>query len=88
MRHALTLRIGPATFRIGSAWRGPIDQLARLYAAYPDVTGDIADFTVRLQPTSAARRWLRPPSSSPAIMAWPTPPPCACPTGCWRRKWG
>lgn len=60
MRHNLTLRIGPATFRIGSAWAGPIDQLARLYAAYPQVEGAIADFTVRLQPTSLARRWVRP----------------------------
>lgn len=60
MRHELTLRIGPATFRIGSAWRGPIDQLSRLYAAYPDAAGAIADFTVRLQPTSAIRQWVRP----------------------------
>jgi hypothetical protein len=60
MRHSLTLRIGPATFRIGSAWAQPIDQLARLYADYPDVGGAIADFTVRLQPTSAVRRWVRP----------------------------
>jgi HprK-related kinase A len=60
MRHAVTLRIGPATFRIGSAWPQPIAQLTRLYAAYPDMAGQIADFTVRLQPTSMARRWLRP----------------------------
>lgn len=60
MRHELTLRIGPATFRVGSAWRAPIGALARLYAAYPDQRGAIADFTVRLQPTSLARRWVRP----------------------------
>ncbi|MES2157673.1 MAG: HprK-related kinase A [Pseudomonadota bacterium] len=60
MTHELTLRIGPATFRIGSAWRGPIDQLSRLYAAYPDAACAIADFTVRLQPTSAIRQWVRP----------------------------
>ncbi|NML09026.1 HprK-related kinase A [Sphingobium sp. AR-3-1] len=60
MKHAITLRIGPATFRIGSAWRQPIADLARLYAAYPDMGGAIADFTVRLQPTSLARRWVRP----------------------------
>lgn len=60
MRHAITLRIGPATFRIGSAWRAPIAQLERLYAPYPDGRGAIADFTVRLQSTSFARRWLRP----------------------------
>lgn len=60
MNHALTLRIGPATFRIGSAWSQPIAQLQHLYAAYPDVTGQVADFTVRLQPTSMLRRWVRP----------------------------
>ena len=60
MRHAIRLKIGPATFRIGSAWPQPIAQLAQLYAAYPDVSGAIADFTVRLQPTSLVRRWLRP----------------------------
>lgn len=60
MRHAITLRIGPATFRIGSAWPQPIAELARLYAAYPDASGTIADFTVRLQPTSFARRFIRP----------------------------
>lgn len=60
MRHSLTLRIGPATFRIGSAWAQPIDQLKRLYADYPDADDAIADFTVRLQPTSALRRWVRP----------------------------
>ena len=60
MMHAITLRIGPATFRIGSAWPQPIAQLARLYAAYPDVSGQIADFTVRLQPTSLMRRFIRP----------------------------
>ncbi|MCP1471173.1 HprK-related kinase A [Sphingobium sp. OAS761] len=60
MRHALTLRIGPATFRIGSAWRAPLAQIAHLYAAYPRVEGAIADFTVRLQPTNMLRRWVRP----------------------------
>jgi HprK-related kinase A len=60
MKHAITLRIGPATFRIGSAWPQPIAELARLYAAYPDMHGAIADFTVRLQPTSRLRRYVRP----------------------------
>lgn len=60
MKHAITLRIGPATFRIGSAWRQPVADLARLYAAYPDMGGAIADFTVRLQPVSALRRFVRP----------------------------
>ncbi|MEC3910648.1 HprK-related kinase A [Sphingobium sp. CR2-8] len=60
MKHHITLRIGPATFRIGSAWPQPIAQLARLYAGYPDMRGAVADFTVRLQPTSVMRRWVRP----------------------------
>jgi HprK-related kinase A len=60
MRHAITLGIGPATFRIGSAWRAPVAELARLYADYPGRTGAIADFTVRLQPVSAMRRFVRP----------------------------
>lgn len=60
MRHRLTLRIGPATFRIGSAWAGPIDRLAQLYRTYPTLGDAIADFTVRLEPASALRRWLRP----------------------------
>lgn len=59
MRHSLTLQIGPATFRIGSAWRQPVEELTRLYAGYPDRHDAIADFTVRLQPTGPLRRWVR-----------------------------
>lgn len=60
MKHRLSLKIGPATFRIGSAWRQPVDALARLYAGYPSVESAVADFTVRLEPAGALRRWLRP----------------------------
>ena len=60
MTHALSLRIGPATFRIGSAWRRPVEALARLYADYPDASGGVADFTVRLEPAGPFRRWFRP----------------------------
>ena len=35
MRHSLTLQIGPVGFRIGSAWKAPLNALARLYAVYP-----------------------------------------------------
>lgn len=56
----LTLSIGPATFRIGSAWPAPIADLKSLYANYPQPEGAIADFTVRLEPMSALRRWIRP----------------------------
>jgi len=61
MKHQLTLAIGPAIFRIGSAWRAPIDALRRLYASYPrPEEGAIADFTVRLEPAGRGRRWWRP----------------------------
>lgn len=60
MRHDITLRIGPATFRIGSAWASTVALLRRLYADYPRADGEIADFTVRLQPTGLLRRWVRP----------------------------
>ena len=60
MRHQLSLSIGPASFRIGSAWREPIDLLAQLYDGYPQPKEDVADFTVRLEPTSMVRRWVRP----------------------------
>jgi HprK-related kinase A len=54
------VRVGPVGFRIGSAWRGPIDALARLYEGYPSPTDDIPDLTVRLAPERPWRRWLRP----------------------------
>lgn len=54
------LIIGPATFRIASAWRAPVAALERLYAAYPRPADAIADFTVRLEPAGRLRRWLRP----------------------------
>ncbi len=60
MRHSLNLRIGPVAFRIGSAWRAPLDALARLYAAYPAPEDGLADFTVRLEPEKPWRRFLRP----------------------------
>ena len=60
MRHRLDLQIGPVAFRIGSAWRGPLDSLARLYAPYPKPADGLADFTVRLEPETPWRRFLRP----------------------------
>lgn len=60
MRHSLTLAIGPATFRIGSAWEQPIAQLRTLYAAYPQDAAAIADYAVRLEPAGPLRRWWRP----------------------------
>lgn len=59
MRHRLSLRVGPASFRIGSAWRAPVAALAALYAGYPPAAA-VPDFTVLLEPTRPWRRWLRP----------------------------
>ena len=58
MRHAASLRVGPAAFRIGSAWAAPLALLRELYAGYP--AADVPDFTVRLMPPRPWRRWLRP----------------------------
>jgi HprK-related kinase A len=60
LRYSVTLRIGPAAFRVGSAWRRPIEEIARLYADYPRPELGIADFTVRLEPTRPWRRFVRP----------------------------
>jgi HprK-related kinase A len=60
MRHALALQIGPIAFRVGSAWRAPLDALARLYAGYPTPADGLCDFTVRLEPEKPWRRWIRP----------------------------
>jgi len=60
MRHSLSIRIGPVAFRIGSAWKAPLDTLARLYAAYPAPEDGICDFTVRLEPDKPWRRHFRP----------------------------
>jgi HprK-related kinase A len=60
MRHSFALQVGPVAFRVGSAWRAPLDALARLYAGYPAPADGLADFTVRLEPEKPWRRWLRP----------------------------
>lgn len=56
--HEFRVQVGPAAFRIGSAWARPIQMLAELYRAYP--TPAIADYSVRLEPVSPLRRYLRP----------------------------
>ncbi|HEY0269728.1 MAG TPA: HprK-related kinase A [Sphingomonas sp.] len=58
MRAEHRVRVGPVGFRIGSAWRGPVERLRALYAGYPGA--DIPDLTVRLEPERPWRRWLRP----------------------------
>ncbi|HEX7820044.1 MAG TPA: HprK-related kinase A [Sphingobium sp.] len=60
MKYHLTLRVGPAMFRIGSAWASPVAALKQLYRDYPQGADNVADFTVRLQPVKPWRQWLRP----------------------------
>ena len=60
MRHQVEVAIGPVSFRIGSAWKGPVDALAGLYRDYPAPDDAVCDFTVRLEPEKPWRRWLRP----------------------------
>jgi HprK-related kinase A len=52
------VQVGPAAFRIGSAWAAPLEQMAELYRDYPKP--EFADFSVRLEPISWLRRWVRP----------------------------
>jgi HprK-related kinase A len=59
MRHEFRLRVGPVSFRVGSDWRAPVGQLARLYAGYPSAD-EVCDFTVRLEAERPWRRFLRP----------------------------
>jgi HprK-related kinase A len=58
--HQILLKIGPAAFRIASAWRQPLDQLAVLYQNYPPPSDQCVDFTVRLEPEKPWRRYIRP----------------------------
>lgn len=58
MRHVLHLRVGPVAFRIGSAWRHPVERLRALYHGYPDT--EVPDFTVRLDAPRPWRRRVRP----------------------------
>jgi HprK-related kinase A len=60
MRHSLRLRVGPVAFRLGSDWARPLEQLARLYAGYPQGEEGVCDFTVRLEAQRPWRRFLRP----------------------------
>ncbi|MEO9634948.1 MAG: HprK-related kinase A [Parasphingorhabdus sp.] len=58
--HQISLKVGPAAFRIASSWRQPLDQLTRLYQAYPTANIENADFTVRLEPEKPWRKLIRP----------------------------
>jgi HprK-related kinase A len=52
------VRVGPASFRIGSQWEAPLAEMRRLYQDYPQE--GVPDFTVRLEATSFLRRFIRP----------------------------
>lgn len=56
--HEFRVQVGPASFRIGSVWDGPIRTLAELYRDYP--TPQIIDYSVRLEAVSPWRRYIRP----------------------------
>ncbi len=56
--HEFRVKVGPVAFRICSAWKRPIDQLADLYRDYP--TPEIPDYSVRLEARSPFRRFIRP----------------------------
>ena len=58
--HQILLKIGPAAFRIASAWQKPLDQLTALYTEYPTPADQNVDFTVRLEPEKPWRRFIRP----------------------------
>ena len=56
--HEFRVQVGPAAFRIGSAWKRPLDQLAELYCDYPNP--EIPDYSVRLEAVGFLRRFIRP----------------------------
>lgn len=56
--HEFRVQVGPVAFRIGSAWKRPLDLLADLYREYP--TPAIPDYSVRLEPVTWYRRYIRP----------------------------
>jgi HprK-related kinase A len=59
MKHRFDVRVGPVSFRVGSAWRAPIAALEQLYAGYPRAA-DVPDYSVRLEPDKMWRQWFRP----------------------------
>ena len=59
MRHVFDVEVGPIRYRVGSAWQLPIMQMRKLYSGYPQAV-DVADYTVRLEPTRPWRRAIRP----------------------------
>ncbi len=60
MKHAFAVRIGPASFRVGSDWHEPVAALADLYRDHPGPDDEIPDLTVRLYANRPWRRVVRP----------------------------
>ncbi len=60
MSHVHQFRVGPVGFRVASDWAGPIEDLKRLYAAYPSLDGCAASATARIEAARPWRRWIRP----------------------------
>ena len=58
--HRILLKIGPAAFRIASAWRRPLEELEAFYRDFPGPSDNSVDFTVCLEPEKPWRRFLRP----------------------------
>ena len=58
--HHIDIEVGPARFRVASAWRQAVSTLDQLYGHYPRVGDDLVDFTVRLEPEKPWRKFIRP----------------------------
>jgi len=55
--YEISIKVGPASFRIGSVWKEVIDQLEMLYTSYPKPK--LTDYTVSLEPVKPWRRFIR-----------------------------
>lgn len=58
--HQTHVSVGPARYRIVSAWKPLLDELQHLYRDYPQYMDHYADFTVRLEPSRPWRQFIRP----------------------------
>lgn len=54
VNHRFDVQVGPIAFRVGSAWRAPVDALGALYRDYPQRPA-VPHYTVRLEPTRPRR---------------------------------
>ncbi|MEO9469468.1 HprK-related kinase A [Parasphingorhabdus sp.] len=58
--HQIHISVGPARYRIVSAWKELLGELQHLYRDYPEHSDHYADFTVRLEPSRPWRQFIRP----------------------------